>query len=281
MEIHSLESGNYMLDGGAIFGIVPKSLWSKNYPADENNLCNLSLRCLLVSDGARKILIDTGLGDKQDEKFFSYYYLNGNSSLKASLFKLGLKTSDITDVFLTHLHFDHCGGATRIDSEGTFKPVFENATIWIGKDQWDTAHSPNQREKASFLKENLSSISNSGKMKLIGRNETPFENILLKQFDGHTIGQLIPVINYNGRKLVYTSDFIPFMAHLPMAWVCGYDTQPIISMNEKERFLKEALGNNYILFFEHDFYNECCSLIKTEKGIRAKKAFSLEEWKKM
>jgi glyoxylase-like metal-dependent hydrolase (beta-lactamase superfamily II) len=278
MELYALDSGNYMLDGGAIFGVVPKSLWSKVYPADENNLCNLSLRCLLIIDGAKRILIDSGIGDKQDERFLSYYYLNGSSGLQASLFKLGLTADDITDVILTHLHFDHCGGVTSIDTMGSFNPVFKNANIWVGKDQWKTAHAPNLREKASFLKENLTSISESGKLKLIGRNENHFNNISLKQFDGHTIGQLVPIINYNGRIIVFSADMIPFMAHIPLAWVCGYDTQPILSMNEKETFLKEAVWNNYTLFFEHDIYNECCSLIQTEKGVRAKESFSLDSW---
>jgi len=281
MEIHSIETGNYMLDGGAIFGVVPKSLWSNQYPADENNLCNLSLRCLLVIDGEKKILIDTGLGDKLDAKFLSYYNLNGKENLRSSLQKIGINPFEITDVILTHLHFDHCGGVTTTDSTGSFMPVFENAVIWIGEDQWKTAHAPNQREKASFLKENLSSIAETGKLKIAGKHEQLFGNISLRQFNGHTIGQIIPIVNFNGRKLVYVADFIPFMAHLPIAWVCGYDTQPIVSMNEKESFLKEAVENSYTLYFEHDFYNECCSLFLTEKGVRAEKSFRLEEWKKM
>jgi len=281
MEIHSIETGNYMLDGGAIFGVVPKSLWSKQYPSDENNLCNLSLRCLLLIDGEKKILIDTGLGDKQDAKFLSYYNLNGGTSLRSSLFNVGLNPTDITDIILTHLHFDHCGGTTLVDSTGSFRAAFENANIWIGKDQWDNAHSPNPREKASFLKENLVSIAETGRLKIAEKNETLFDNISLRQFDGHTIGQLIPILNFKGKKLVYTADFLPFMAHIPTAWVCGYDTQPIISMNEKENFLKEAVENEYTLFFEHDLYNECCSLISTEKGVRAEKSFRLDEWKGM
>jgi glyoxylase-like metal-dependent hydrolase (beta-lactamase superfamily II) len=281
MELYAIETGNFMLDGGASFGVVPKSLWNKVYPADENNLCNIALRCLLIIDGEKRILIDAGIGNKQDKKFLSYYFLNGNFNLQSSLFKLNLSTGDITDLILTHLHFDHCGGATSVDSTGSFRPVFENAKIWIGKDQWKTAHAPNHREKASFLRENLKSICDTEKLNIIEGNEILFEHITLRQFNGHTIGQFIPIINYKGRKIVFTADLIPFMVNIPLAWVSSYDTQPIISMSEKETFLNEALDNNYTLFFEHDIYNECCSLVQTEKGIRAKESFSLENWKRI
>lgn len=277
MEIYPIETGNFMLDGGAMFGVVPKTLWEKQYPADEKNLCNLSSRSLLVVDGKRKILIDTGLGDKQSDKFFSYYYRNGNFSLDKSLAAVGFTRDDITDVILTHLHFDHCGGTIERNSSGELVPAFKNATFFIGKRQWKWAMNANQREKASFLYENIMPIEESGQLKYVHNFGKFAENIMLRAFDGHTEGLIIPFVNYKGTTVVYMSDLIPTSAHVPLSWICGYDTQPLKAFEEKESFLEEALENQYVLFFEHDIKTECCTLKRTEKGIRVDKIFSLNE----
>ena len=271
MRLVSIETGNFKLDGGAMFGVVPKSLWQKAYPADENNMCNLSLRSLYVEDDDRKILIDTGLGYKQNEKFFGYYYLNGKHSLDKSLRREGIDKSEITDVILTHLHFDHCGGAVEYDKRyKTFRTTFPNAKYWCSNVQWQWALKPNQREKSSYLKENILPLYDSGQLKLFEHDLDLTTNISIRLYNGHTKGLAVPFIRYHDHTIVYVADLIPTSAHVPLSWICGYDTQPLISLEEKEQFLNEAFKNNYILFFEHDIETVCCNLQKTEKGIRVK-----------
>jgi glyoxylase-like metal-dependent hydrolase (beta-lactamase superfamily II) len=276
MVLYPLNTGNLKLDGGAMFGVVPKIMWSKLYPCDDNNLCNWIMRCLLIVDGERKILIDTGIGTKQSEKFFSNYYLNGDSDLDKSLALHGFTVDDITDVILTHLHFDHCGDAIRWNSDKTdYIATFKNATYYIGRKQWDWATNPNNREKASFLKENILPIKEKGRLQLIDQDCELFPGISVRLFYGHTEGQVIPFINYNGKTVVFMADLLPSAAHIPLPYVMSYDTRPLITLEEKEKFLKEAAEKNFILFFEHDLYNECCTVMETEKGVRMKEAFSL------
>ena len=280
MNVLPVLTGNLKLDGGAMFGVVPKVMWSKLYPCDENNLCNWAMRCLLVVEGDRRILIDCGIGDKQSEKFFSNYYLNGEDTLETSLGKYGFKAEDITDVILTHLHFDHAGGAIRWNSERSgYEPAFPNAMYHIGRRQWEWGTHPNNREKASFLMENILPIREHGKLNLLddgGGELFPFVSYRL--FDGHTDGQVIPFIRYDGRTIVYMADLLPSVAHIPLPYVMAYDTRPLITLKEKEAFMNEAAENNYILFFEHDIRYDCCTVEKGEKGVRLKKAFGhLEE----
>jgi glyoxylase-like metal-dependent hydrolase (beta-lactamase superfamily II) len=280
MKLYPIETGNLKLDGGAMFGIIPKTLWEKVYPCDEKNLCNWSMRCLLVVDGDRKILIDNGIGDKQDEKFLRHYYLNGNDTLEKSLAKYGFSPDDITDMILTHLHFDHCGGSIKYNKGKTdYELTFKNATYWISKKQFIWAIQPNRRESASFLKENILPIEESGHLKLIEKDCEILPNISVKLFDGHTEGQVIPHINYHGRTIVFMADLLPSTAHIPMPWIMAYDIQPLVTLKDKERFYKNALKNDYTLFFEHDLYNECCTLHETEKGVRVKETFTLEDFK--
>ena len=279
MKLYSIETGNLKIDGGAMFGVVPKVMWSKVYPADDNNLCNWSMRCLLIVDGDRKILIDNGMGDKQDEKFTRHYYLNGDDSLEKSLAKYDFTTDDITDMVLTHLHFDHCGGSIKYNEDRSrLIPTFKNADYWIGKTQWDLAVDPNRRDKASFLKENILPIQESGKLNFIENEGLLFPNVSVKFFNGHTDGQVIPFINYNGKTVVFMADLMPAVAHIPLSWIMAYDMHPLITLQEKQDFLEEALQNDYILFFEHDIYQECCNLQQTEKGIRAKETFGISEF---
>ena len=278
MNLYTIDTGFFKLDGGAMFGVVPKSTWNKTNPADENNLCTWALRCLLVEDGNRLILVDTGLGNKQDERFFSHYYLHGDASLDSSLAKHGFNKDDITDVFLTHLHFDHVGGAVIRDGESLI-PAFKNATYWSNPKHWDWAINPNEREKASFLKENILPIQESGRLKFV---ETGEQVHLTKDFDirfvsGHTESMMLPLISYKGRKILYMADLVPSVGHLPIPYVMAYDMFPLTTLNEKKIFLKEALENEYILYFEHDPVNECCTLQQTEKGIRVKATFRLDE----
>ncbi len=276
MQLFAIPTGNFKLDGGAMFGVVPKSLWSKHYPADENNLINMAMRCLLVVDGDRKILINNGMGDKQSEKFFGHYYRNGDDSLVKSLAAHGFAPDDITDMFLTHLHFDHCGGSVKYKADGNgFETVFPNATYWISQRQWDWAMHANRRESASFLKENIKPIEESERLKLFDQAGELFPGIEVKMYNGHTDGQAIPFIQYKGKTIVFTSDLLPTSAHLPLPWVMSYDTRPLITLDEKEQFLEEVLEKNYILFFEHDLYTECCTLVMTEKGIKVDKRFHL------
>lgn len=277
MQLHIIETGNLKLDGGAMFGVVPKSIWQKSYPADENNLCNWSMRCLLVVDGDRKILIDNGIGDKQDEKFLKHYYLNGDDTLEKSLAKVGLTSDDITDMVLTHLHFDHCGGSIKKVNEDKYIPAFKNATYWVSKQQWKWATKPNRREKASFLKENIFPIQESGQLRIIENDGELLPNIDVKLYNGHTDGQMIPFIKYNGRTIVFMADLLPSAAHVPMPYIMAYDTKPLVTLKDKEHFFKEAIENEYILFLEHDLYNECCTIEQTEKGPRVKETFKLSE----
>ena len=278
MKLHTIDTGFFKLDGGAMFGVVPKTIWSKTNPADENNLCTWAMRCLLVEDGNRLILIDTGIGNKQDARFFNHYYLHGDASLDSSLAKLGFSVGDITDVFLTHLHFDHVGGAVKRDGEKLL-PAFENATYWSNKQHWDWAVFPNEREKASFLKENILPIQESGQLKFIdaedGAKFTDDFNIRLVY--GHTDAMMLPLISYNGKKILYMADLLPSVGHLPIPYVMAYDMFPLTTLNEKKLFLNEALQNEYILYFEHDPVNECCTLQQTEKGIRFRDTFKLSE----
>jgi len=277
MQVFSIPTGNFMLDGGAMFGVVPKSLWSKRYPADDNNMINMALRCLLIVDGDRRILINNGLGDKQSEKFFSHYYLNGSDSLTKSLAFHGFAPEDITDILLTHLHFDHCGGSVKFNADKSgYELTFPNAIYWAGSSQWEWALHTNRRESASFLTENIKPLEASGQLKLFDYEGELFPNVRIRFFNGHTEGQVIPFISYKGKTIVFTSDLLPTTAHIPLPWVMSYDTRPLITLDEKETFLNEALENQYILFLEHDAYNECVMLEKDEKGIKAGKSFTLD-----
>ena len=277
MELYAIETGNLKLDGGAMFGVVPKVLWENLYPADENNLCNWAMRCLLVVDGKRITLIDNGIGDKQDKRFLKHYYLNGDDNLAGSLKKCGFDFDDITDIILTHLHFDHCGGSIKYDENKNLVPAFKNANYWISQKQWELAKNPNRREKASFLKENIMPIGESGQLKLIENEHEIIPNITAKIFDGHTAGQIIPYINYHGRTIVYMADLLPSTAHIPMPYIMSYDVRPLLTLQDKERFYKDALDGNFILFFEHDIKNECCTLKNTAKGVWVDKIFNLSE----
>ncbi len=282
MTIYPLNTGNFKLDGGAMFGVVPKSLWSRTNPADENNMCNWSMRCLLIEDGDRLMLIDTGIGDKQSEKFFSYYYLFGDDSLQGNLKNLGFSADDITDVFLTHLHFDHCGGAIAHNKDRTgFRPVFKNATYWSTEKHWKWATEPNNREKASFLKENILPIEESGQLKFIERNgdftKNVFNNIDMLFVDGHTESQMIPHIHYKGKTLVFMADLLPSTGHIPLPYVMGYDTRPLITLDEKAKFLNTAADQELILFLEHDYKNELCTVKQTEKGVRLNQTYRFND----
>lgn len=278
MELYSINTGYFKLDGGAMFGVVPKSIWNKLNPADENNLCSWAMRSLLVQDGNRLILIDNGMGDKQDEKFLRHYYLHGDDSLEKSLARHGFHANDITDVFLTHLHFDHCGGS--IVREGDkLVPAFKNATYWSNLRHWQTATQPNDREKASFLKENILPIEESGQLKFVEPTDgVAFsENMTVRFAHGHTEAMMLPQLQYKGRTLVYMADLLPATAHIPIPYVMAYDMFPLTTMQEKKAFLNEALENDYVLFFEHDPQNECCTLQQTEKGVRHKEVFKLAD----
>ena len=282
MKLHVVEAGNFKLDGGAMFGVVPKVLWERTNPADENNQIEMACRCLLVEHDSRLILIDTGMGEKQSEKFFSHYHRWGNHTLEGSLKKAGFAIDQITDVFLTHLHFDHCGGAVRYTDQGTLVPSFPNASFWVHKEHWLWAITPNVREKASFLPENILPLEKSGQLQFIEGSgplleKTPFPfSILL--VDGHTEKQMLPIIDYRGSRLVYCADLIPTAGHLPIPYVMGYDTRPLLTLDEKSAFLKEAEENNVLLFLEHDPNHEIISLKKTEKGVRMKASYRLDSY---
>lgn len=278
MKLHVVNTGYFKLDGGAMFGVVPKSIWNKLNPADEKNMCSWALRCLLIEDGDRLILVDNGIGNKQSDKFFSYYYLHGEDSLDNSLKNAGFSKDDITDVFLTHLHFDHCGGSVIYDSSGNAKLNFKNARYWSNEDHWKWATAPNPREKASFLKENILPIQESGHLKFIDPiEESPFDNLNILFFNGHTEKQMVPKIKYKDRTIVFTADLLPSTGHIPLPYVMAYDIKPLVTMHEKEIFLNEAADNSYILFLEHDPVNECCTVERTEKGVKLKNAFNLNE----
>jgi glyoxylase-like metal-dependent hydrolase (beta-lactamase superfamily II) len=278
MTIHVLNTGYFRLDGGAMFGVVPKTIWNKLNPADENNLCKWAMRCLLIEDENRRILIDTGIGDKQDEKFFGHYHLENIRTLPDLLNEIGFKPADITDVFLTHLHFDHCGGAIARHN-GQLATAFPNATYWSNAEHWKWATQPNDREKASFLKENIQPIADSGQLKFIEvKQGIPFSNNISVRFvNGHTQAMMLPQIKFNGKTIVYTADLLPSTGHIPIPYVMAYDMQPLTTLEEKKSFLQEAADNNYVLFFEHDPVNECCELQRTEKGIRAGRTFRFGE----
>ncbi|MFD2584482.1 MBL fold metallo-hydrolase [Pedobacter vanadiisoli] len=278
MKLHTINTGFFKLDGGAMFGVVPKAIWQKTNPADANNLCTWAMRCLLIEEGNQLILVDTGIGNKQDEKFFSHYYLHGDDSMEKSLAQLGFRTSDITDVFLTHLHFDHVGGAVVRDGD-KLKPAFGNATYWSNEKHWQWAIAPNAREKASFLKENILPLQESGQLKFIAEQENIAwqKDINISFAYGHTDAMMLPKINYKGKTIVYMADLLPSVGHLPLPYVMAYDMFPLKTLTEKQAFLEEAVNNNYILYLEHDPLNECCTLQRTEKGIRVAETFKLSE----
>jgi glyoxylase-like metal-dependent hydrolase (beta-lactamase superfamily II) len=277
MKLHVIDTGFFKLDGGAMFGVVPKTLWQRANPADENNLCTWAMRCLLIEDGERLILIDNGIGDKQDAKFFSHYYLHGDASLTSSLHKAGFTHEDITDVFLTHLHFDHCGGGVKYkNTDGALELVFPNATYWSNEDHWEWATKPNPREKASFLKENILPMKESGHLKYVNPGApSPFPQFDIFYADGHTDKMMIPIIPYKGRKVAFMADLLPSSGHIPLPYVMGYDTRPLLTMEEKSEFLTMAAAEDIVLYLEHDAYNECCTVQHTDKGIRLKDTFSL------
>jgi glyoxylase-like metal-dependent hydrolase (beta-lactamase superfamily II) len=317
MQLYTIETGLFKLDGGAMFGVVPKSIWNKFHPADENNLCSWALRCLLIEEGSRLILVDNGIGDKQDAKFMGHYYLHGEDTLDKSLARHGFHREDITDVFLTHLHFDHCGGSI-LRKDGRLVPAFKNAVYWSNERHWKWATEPNEREKASFLKENILPIQESGQLSFIETGaagtvetaaastiapgisgtmdaraaETGKDGGLLEQVpsgilpqlsvrlvSGHTEAMMLPQIDYKGKTLVYMADLLPSVGHLPVPYVMAYDMFPLTSLLEKRAFLNEAAAGDYILVFEHDPFNECCTLQKTEKGVRMQRGFTLESLK--
>ncbi len=278
MKLYTINTGLFKLDGGAMHGVVPKSMWNKVNPADENNMCSWAMRCLLIEDGNKLILIDTGMGNKQDAKFFSHYSPHGDDSLEKSINQLGFSNSDITDVFLTHLHFDHCGGAVSKENDRLF-PTFKNATYWSNEKHWEIAIRPNAREKASFLKENILPLQESGQLQFV-QNETEInlsKYIKIITVHGHTESMMLPLIQYNDKTILYCADLIPSMYHISLPWVMAYDMQPLATLNEKESILKEAFDNNWYLFFEHDLKNECCTLIQTERGIRQGEVLLLSE----
>lgn len=278
MKLYSINTGYFKLDGGAMFGVVPKSMWQKLNPPDENNMCSWAMRSLLIEDGDRLILVDNGMGDKQDQKFFGHYFLHGDDTLEKSLLEKGFSKDDITDVFLTHLHFDHCGGSIE-KKDDRLITAFKNATYWSNKAHWEWAVNPNDREKASFLKENILPIKGSGQLKFIEvMDGVAFtENIKVRFMNGHTQAMMLPQINYAGKTIVYMADLLPSVAHIPIPYVMAYDTKPLQTLDEKKLFLNEAQQEEYVLFFEHDPKIECCNLQLTEKGIRVKDTFSLSE----
>ncbi|SDG40280.1 MBL fold metallo-hydrolase [Chitinophaga filiformis] len=278
MKLYSIDTGHFKLDGGAMFGVVPKSIWNKLNPADENNMCSWAMRSLLIEDGNRLILVDTGIGNKQDEKFFSHYYLHGDTSIDTALAKHGFHRNDITDVFLTHLHFDHCGGSIERQGDKLI-PAFKNASFWSNQEHWEWATKPNDREKASFLKENILPIQESGQLKFIPREEgIPFTNDFNIRFVfGHTDSMMLPQIQYKDKTIVYMADLLPSTGHIPIPYVMAYDMFPLTTLQEKKSFLQEAVENNYILFFEHDPVTECCTVQMTDKGIRTADTFRLAD----
>jgi glyoxylase-like metal-dependent hydrolase (beta-lactamase superfamily II) len=301
MTLHTIDTELFKLDGGAMFGVVPKTIWQKTNPADSNNLCTWAMRLLLIEDGNKLMLVDTGMGNKQDPKFLSHYYLHGNNTLDKSLAQLGFHKNDITDVFLTHLHFDHCGGAIEKVGDDLIT-AFKNAIYWSNESHWQWATEPNEREKASFLKENILPIKESGQLQMVGGrsianshwsllgNGVPdVETELLNQpylpstkldfylANGHTESMMLPMIDYKGRTIVYMADLLPSVGHLPIPYVMGYDTRPLLTLQEKKAFLQQAVEKDYVLYFEHDPINECCTVQQTEKGVRVKETFKLSE----
>ena len=279
VKLYTINTGYFKLDGGAMFGVVPKSIWQKTNPADENNLCLWAMRCLLIVDEDRVILVDNGIGNKQDEKFLKHYYLHGDDTLEKSLASHGYSRDDITDVFLTHLHFDHCGGSIERNSEGSLVLAFKNATYWSNRAHWEWAVIPNDREKASFLKENILPIQESGRLKFIDNQDgvTFTENIKIRFAYGHTDSMMLPQISYKGKTILFMADLLPSIGHIPLPYVMAYDMFPMKTLEEKKRYLEEAVENDFILYLEHDPVNECCTLQETEKGIRVKDVFKLTD----
>ena len=278
MKLYSVNSGHFKLDGGAMFGVVPKSIWKELNQPDENNMCSWAMRCLLIEDGKRLILVDNGMGNKQDPKFFGYYYLHGDDTLQRSLNKYGFGFDDITDVFLTHLHFDHCGGSIKYNNDKTkLEPAFKNATYWSNQKHWDWAVNPNSREKPSFLKDNILPIQQSGQLKFIADGEELFPGMKVKEVFGHTEAMMIPIIDYKGTKVAFVADLIPSVGHLPISYVMGYDVRPLLTLNEKQEFLKTACDNKWVLFYEHDPQIECCTLKNTERGVRMDQAIRMKD----
>lgn len=283
MKLYPIESGNFKLDGGAMFGVVPKTIWNKTNPADANNLIDIAARCLLIEDGNRLILIDTGMGNKQSEKFFGYYSLWGTHSLDGSLAKYGFHRDDITDVFMTHLHFDHCGGSVQWNSDKTgYEPAFKNAKYWSNENHWEWATKPNAREKASFLAENILPMQESGQLNFIKRPESDFLSQSELGFgiffaDGHTEKQMIPHIQYQDKMIVFCADLLATAGHIPLPYVMGYDTRPLLTMPEKAKFLNVAADHNHYLFLEHDAHNQIITVEHTEKGVRLKEVFTCED----
>ena len=286
MKIYPIETGNFKLDGGAMFGVVPKTIWNKTNPADENNLIDIAARCLLIEDGNRLILIDTGMGNKQSDKFFGYYSLWGSHSMDKSLAKYGFHRDDITDVFMTHLHFDHCGGSVQWNKDKTgYEAAFKNAKFWTNENHWEWATKPNPREKASFLHENILPMQENGQLHFIKRNEGDFVEQCVLGFgiffvDGHTEKMMIPHICWQGKTICFMADLLPTAGHIPLPYVMGYDTRPLLTLTEKEKFMNAAAEKNYYLFLEHDAHNEIITVEKTEKGVRLKEQFSCAEFLK-
>jgi glyoxylase-like metal-dependent hydrolase (beta-lactamase superfamily II) len=278
MNLHTIDTGLFKLDGGAMFGVVPKSIWQKSNPADANNMCTWAMRCLLIEDGNRLILIDTGIGNKQDEKFLSHYYLHGDDTLERSLAVKGFSKDDITDVFLTHLHFDHCGGAIVREGE-KLVPAFKQAVYWSNEKHWDWAVNPNDREKASFLKDNILPLQESGQLKFIEEHEgIEFQEGFKVRFAfGHTDAMMLPQLTYKDQTIIYAADLLPSAGHIPLPYVMAYDMFPLQTLKEKKAFLEEAAAKNYILYLEHDAVNECCTVQQTEKGIRLKDTLKLAD----
>ena len=278
MRLYTIDTGYFKLDGGAMFGVVPKVLWSKTNPADENNLCSWAMRSLLIEDGNRLILIDNGIGEKQDDRFLKHYYLHGDANLDLSLAKYGFSADDITDVFLTHLHFDHCGGSVNWNKDRSgFEMAFKNAKYWSNEDHWNWASKPNSREKASFLMENIIPIEKSGHLNFVKTEDNIFNNFDILFVHGHTEAQMIPHITYKGKVIVFSADLLPSTGHIPLPYVMGYDTRPLITLTEKEIFLRKAAKEEYILFLQHDNYSECCTVKQTDQGVRLKDTFKLSE----
>lgn len=277
MQLYTIETQNFKLDGGAMFGVVPKSIWHKTNPADSNNMCTWTNRLLLIEDGAKLILVDTGLGDKQSEKFFGHYYIHGDNSIDKSLAKHGFNREDITDVILTHLHFDHCGGAIARQGD-KLRPSFTNANYWSNAAHWDWAIHPNPREKASFLEENIIPIQESGQLKFIEKESSPFgPNIQIRYAHGHTESMMLPQVQYKNKTILYMADLLPSVGHIPLPYVMSYDIRPLTTMEERNNYWQEIVDQEYILFLEHDAVNACCTLQHTEKGIRLKESFQLSD----
>tara|TARA_B100001758_G_C18315126_1_gene560076 strand:- start:129 stop:971 length:843 start_codon:yes stop_codon:yes gene_type:complete len=278
MRLYTIDTGFFKLDGGGMFGAVPKVIWNKTNPADENNLCSWAMRSLLIEDGDRLILIDNGIGDKQDDKFFRHYYLHGDMNLHSSLAANGFLADDITDVFLTHLHFDHCGGSVEWNKDRSrFQMTFKNARYWSNADHWKWATEPNNREKASFLRDNIMPIKEAGHLNFVNQEKNVFNDFDVLLVNGHTEAQMIPHIAYKNKTIVFAADLLPSTGHIPLPYIMGYDTRPLLTLTEKEKFLKNAAEQGYILFLQHDNYNECCTLKQTDKGVRLMDTFKLKD----